>query len=59
MYAIRSYYVPSSNSAVTSFIVSWLVFLSITFILVVIGTISSRVQPSARAFAARSSYNFV
>ena len=44
---------PSSSDAVTSFIVSWPVFLSTTFIFVVIGTISSLNLPSARAFAAR------
>ena len=44
---------PSSSDAVTSFIVSAPVVLSTTFILVVIGTISSLNLPSARALAAR------
>ena len=44
---------PSSSDAVTSRIVSWPVFLSTIFILVVIGAISSLNLPSARAFAAR------
>jgi hypothetical protein len=45
---------PSSCSAVTSFSVSVPVVLSTTFILVVIGTISSLNLPSARALAARN-----